>query len=326
MTLILRAQQLPSRLAFRRMEREYFYRVDASGQLSHDASVLSDPAFLDFFFKRLVPNNTGRHPEFPYVSPCAGELNFVAPAGAPIVFHSLTQSGLRYAASLAVPFFPEKLRFQAASLLYPVSPGVYGRPGTQLAMELGRHIAPFGPWYSFREGDLLHVIAPLEEDPDRVVFRPESGVSCFGCGADAERGIRLPFLFQKSTGEACTWFSPPSWTTGHPGIVHGGFVGLFLDEVMAKVLKGMGLRGMTANLNVDFKKPVRAARPLALCAVLERMEGRKAFLLGTVCDAEEGTVLAEGRALYITRTAPALDPSHGPLSPEAQGPASDAAR
>lgn len=308
------------------MEREYFYRVDSSGHLSHDGSVLSDPAFLDFFFKRLVPNETGRHPEFPFVSPCAGELNFVLPADAPVIFHSLSEAGLRYAATLTVPFHPAHLKFRGASLLYPVSPGVYGRPGTQLSMEIGRDIAPFGPWFSYRQGALMHVIEPLDEDKDRIVFRPESGVSCFGCGADAERGIRLPFLFQKSTGEAYTWFRAPSWTTGHPGIVHGGFVSLFLDEVMAKVLKGLGLRGMTANLNVDFKKPVRAERPLALRAGLERLDGRKAFLYGSVSDAEEGTVLAEGRSLYIVRPAPGQNASPGALNPEGQGPASDGAQ
>ncbi len=39
--------------------REYFYRIDASGRLSHEGSELSDPAFLDFFFSRLVPNKPG---------------------------------------------------------------------------------------------------------------------------------------------------------------------------------------------------------------------------------------------------------------------------
>jgi hypothetical protein len=279
--------------------REYFYRIDGAGRLSHDGSELSDPKFLDFFFSRLGPNETGLHAEYPFVSPCGNEMNYVQCADLPVLFHSLVDGNLRYAASLKVPFHPDRLLFEGQTLLYPVRPGIYGRPGTQLAMELGRSLAAFGPWFSFAQDDHLHVVEPLKPEPDLVLFRPESGVSCFGCGADAERGIALPFLFRKSTGEAHTWFAAPSWTTGHPGIVHGGFVSLFLDEVMAKVLKGLGMRGMTANLNVDFRRPVRAGQPIALTARLLRLEGRKAYLQGSLSDAE--ALLAEGTALYIVR-------------------------
>jgi len=143
--------------------REYFYRIDASGRLSHEGSELSDPAFLDFFFSRLVPNKTGRH-GYPYVSPCGNEMNYVECAGAPIVFHSLTDGNLRYAASLSVPFDPSRLVFDGRTLLYPVRRGVFGRPGTQLAMELARDIVPSGPGFAFKQGEVLYVIEPLSQE------------------------------------------------------------------------------------------------------------------------------------------------------------------
>jgi hypothetical protein len=42
--------------------------------------------------------------EYPYVSPCGIELNFVRPAATPIVFHSLQGDELSYAGSMVQPF------------------------------------------------------------------------------------------------------------------------------------------------------------------------------------------------------------------------------
>ncbi|XP_014811585.1 PREDICTED: UPF0598 protein C8orf82 homolog [Calidris pugnax] len=51
-----------------------------------------DVAFLSFFFKRLEPNRSGRYEEeFPFLSPCGGERNFLRCEDRPIVFtHLLT--------------------------------------------------------------------------------------------------------------------------------------------------------------------------------------------------------------------------------------------
>lgn len=45
-----------------------------------------DKKFLAFFFKRLKKNNTDRYKQFPYLSPCGRERNFVRCDDLPIVF------------------------------------------------------------------------------------------------------------------------------------------------------------------------------------------------------------------------------------------------
>eukprot|EP00054_Salpingoeca_dolichothecata_P024507 m.167188 g.167188 ORF g.167188 m.167188 type:complete len:219 (-) comp25035_c0_seq2:204-860(-) len=77
--------------------REYFYYIDHQGflfledaRIKNFTSCFKDPVFLDFFFKRLKKNDTGRYPEeFPYVSPCGRELNFIRVDDRPIVYHTL---------------------------------------------------------------------------------------------------------------------------------------------------------------------------------------------------------------------------------------------
>jgi len=60
-----------------------------------------------------------------------------------------------------------------------------------------------------------------------VTFR---GSTCFGCGADNPKGLRLRF-FETDEGVEVDYVSPPH-LDGAPGIIHGGIQGTLLDEAM----------------------------------------------------------------------------------------------
>lgn len=74
--------------------REYFYYINHEGQLFlHDSKMYNfttcfkDPRFLTFFFRNLKMNDTKRYDdEFPYLSVCGNELNFISCDDRPIVF------------------------------------------------------------------------------------------------------------------------------------------------------------------------------------------------------------------------------------------------
>lgn len=114
--------------------REYFYYIDHQGQLFLDdtkvknfVTCFKDKQFLVFFFSRLRSNQSGRYEEdFPFLSLCGRERNFVRCDDRPIVFTHLLQSPdqelLSYcggAEKLTVPFRPEAL------FMHPVTGRVY---------------------------------------------------------------------------------------------------------------------------------------------------------------------------------------------------------
>lgn len=69
---------------------------------------------------------------------------------------------------------------------------------------------------------------------------------------------------------------------GHPGFVHGGLLSVLFDEVFARCVSAAfpsGL-GMTANLNVDFRKPALPDRMYVLRTETTKVEGRKAWVEG----------------------------------------------
>ncbi|BCR92780.1 PaaI family thioesterase [Aspergillus chevalieri] len=96
---------------------------------------------------------------------------------------------------------------------------------------------------------------------------------------------------------------------GHPGYVHGGLLSVMFDEAFARCVSTSfrSGSGMTANLNVDFRKPALPGRLYVLEAGTVRVEGRKAWVEGRlVCLPEigngeegEGVMVAEARALFV---------------------------
>lgn len=90
---------------------------------------------------------------------------------------------------------------------------------------------------------------------------------------------------------------------GHPGYIHGGFLSVMFDEVFAHcvALAFPSGTGMTANLNVDFRKPAIPDRVYVLRAETVKMEGRKAWMEGRLemASGSEVETVAEARALFV---------------------------
>ncbi|XP_037580228.1 UPF0598 protein CG30010 [Dermacentor silvarum] len=85
--------------ATKEYSREYFYFIDHQGMLFLDdsrmknfTSCFKEKKFLEFFFRRLRHNDTGKYEaEFPFISPCGREMNFVHCDDVPFVFTHIVQ-------------------------------------------------------------------------------------------------------------------------------------------------------------------------------------------------------------------------------------------
>ncbi|KAI8077752.1 HotDog domain-containing protein [Halteromyces radiatus] len=89
---------------------------------------------------------------------------------------------------------------------------------------------------------------------------------------------------------------------GHDGIIHGGLLATLLDEHLAYVtLPSLpNYTGFTANLNVDYRLPVKSNQWVMIRGKLDRVEGRKAWAEAWIGHVEDGTKYTEAKALYIS--------------------------
>lgn len=95
-------------------------------------------------------------------------------------------------------------------------------------------------------------------------------------------------------------FSPNSSVQGHYGIVHGGFAASILDNLLShlSVLINDYSPCATANLNINFKKPMFIGEEYLLIAELERQENRKIFIKSRILNEKEEVCL-EANSLFI---------------------------
>jgi uncharacterized protein (TIGR00369 family) len=131
-----------------------------------------------------------------------------------------------------------------------------------------------------------------------ISLTPNPANHCFGCGGANAKGMRLTFEQDDVKQRIRGMFRVGQEYQGGPGFVHGGIIATLLDEVMAKVSRFSHHHAVTAELTVEYRKPVPVDEDLVVEGWEVEHEGRNRSRAGEIRDAS-GTVLARGRARFV---------------------------
>lgn len=135
---------------------------------------------------------------------------------------------------------------------------------------------------------------------------PSASNACFVCGGANSRGMHLAFEQDDTARRIRGRFQLSADYQGATGFIHGGIIATLLDEVMSKANRFRKARAVTAELNVEYLKPVRVGEDLLVEGWETDAEGRNLFLQGEIRDAN-GNLLARGRGRFVDLDA-ARDP------------------
>ena len=130
-----------------------------------------------------------------------------------------------------------------------------------------------------------------------MLLEPNPLNHCFGCGAANARGMKLTFEQDDAARRIRGMFRLGGEYQGGPGFVHGGIIATVLDEVMAKVSRFANETAMTAQLTVDYRKPVPLDEDLIVEGWEVEREGRNLKREGEIRDTS-GVVLASARGHF----------------------------
>lgn len=95
---------------------------------------------------------------------------------------------------------------------------------------------------------------------------------------------------------------------GYPSTVHGGLTAAIVDETFGGLYTallttgnlGATLPGLTARLELDYKRKIPSGTVLLVTAELESVEPRKVWMKATVSNGSpRGATFATGRALFV---------------------------
>jgi uncharacterized protein (TIGR00369 family) len=131
-----------------------------------------------------------------------------------------------------------------------------------------------------------------------VKLDPQPENPCFGCGGANPRGMRLAFEQDDARQRIVGRFRLGEEYQGGSGFLHGGIIALLLDEAMSKASRFHFEFAVTADLRVEYKKPIRVNTDIVVEGFVARRDGRQLYHEGEIRN-EAGDLLARGQGRFV---------------------------
>ena len=125
----------------------------------------------------------------------------------------------------------------------------------------------------------------------------EDHANCIVCGFQNPLGLNLDFKRAPDGSVTALWRS--TWChQGYKGVLHGGIIATLLDGAMTHCLFQNGIRGVTCDLNIRFRKPIPCGDEILIYSRL--LSTRKSLyrLESGILMRQE--LMAEGQARFMT--------------------------
>ena len=133
---------------------------------------------------------------------------------------------------------------------------------------------------------------------DNVRLEPNPANKCFGCGGDNPGGMKLTFEQDNVNRKIVGRFVLGDRYQGGGGFAHGGIIATLLDEAMGKVCRFREARAVTAELTIEYLKPVSTGQEIIVEGRETEQKGRNLFMAGEIRNGA-GEILARGRARFV---------------------------
>ena len=133
---------------------------------------------------------------------------------------------------------------------------------------------------------------------ETITLAPNPKNKCFGCGGDNAGGMKLTFEQDNVNRRIVGRFVLGERYQGGAGFGHGGIIAVLLDEAMGKVCRFREVRAVTAEMTVEYLKPVNVQQEIIVEGRETEQKGRNIFMAGEIRDTA-GTVLARGKARFV---------------------------
>ena len=133
---------------------------------------------------------------------------------------------------------------------------------------------------------------------DTIRLEPNPSNKCFGCGGDNAGGMKLTFEQDNVNRKIVGRFVLGERFQGGGGFAHGGIIATLLDEAMGKVCRFRAVRAVTAELSVEYLKPVSVQDEIVVEGWETDQKGRNLFHVGEIRNAA-GDVLARGKGRFV---------------------------
>jgi uncharacterized protein (TIGR00369 family) len=131
-----------------------------------------------------------------------------------------------------------------------------------------------------------------------MLLTPTPANTCFGCGGGNPRGMQLTYEQDDANQRIRGNFRLGAEYQGGGGFIHGGIIALVLDEAMGKVNRFGGIRAVTAELTIEYIRPIPVGEELVIEAHAVDHNGRSHYYVGQIAN-RAGKILAKAKARFV---------------------------
>jgi uncharacterized protein (TIGR00369 family) len=115
---------------------------------------------------------------------------------------------------------------------------------------------------------------------------------CFVCGKKNPAGLKIEFRENLKNKEVEADVLFPAHLQGWQDTVHGGLLATVLDETMIKAAAAAGIKCVTAEITVKYKKPASTGKTYLVHGKVQETRGRIVTAESRICDAS-GQIIAQ---------------------------------
>lgn len=129
-------------------------------------------------------------------------------------------------------------------------------------------------------------------------LEPKETNRCFGCGAANPAGMKLTFDLDFEARRTHGSFTLGANYAGGAGFAHGGIIAVVLDEAMGKLSRLTDEKAVTAEMSIEYRRPVPVDAPIVVQGWQEEEKGRNRFRVAEIRDMQ-GNLLARGKGRFV---------------------------
>jgi len=109
----------------------------------------------------------------------------------------------------------------------------------------------------------------------KVIKKQSNSRMCFGCGIENRLGLKASF-YELDNNELVAICKPANEHQSYPERLHGGISATILDETLGRAIsiEEETIWGVTAELNIKYRKPVPLDQELKVVAKITRNTSR----------------------------------------------------
>ena len=127
---------------------------------------------------------------------------------------------------------------------------------------------------------------------------PKLDNPCFGCGGANPRGMKLAFEQDDARQRIVGRFCLGEEYQGGSGFLHGGVIAVLLDEAMGKAARFHAEHAVTAELRIEYKRPIPVNTEILVEGFVARRDGRQLYHEGEIRNGA-GELLARGEGRFV---------------------------